>query len=572
MVNDDPLIGHQLANFVVERVLRRGGMAQIYYGRDVKLARPVAIKVIDTRYRSNPTYGERFVRQVRAMATWRDENIVQIFYADDVEGLYYYVMEYVDGMDLSQLILEYGKNGELIPYEDVIHLGRAIANALDYAHAKGIIHRDIKPSNVMAATDGRVLLTDFGLSLWVDEGSQGEVFGTPHYISPEQARRSADAVPQSDLYSLGVVLYEMLTGQVPFDDPSPTTLALQHITEPPPLPRQLNPYLNTETEAVLLKALCKTAQERYPTGVALMDALETALKLAASEDDDLPDLPPVPAGIQSPMASTASRLSRMSVVERIALELGKSSKPTPKPIPAPSRRRQIWLGVGSLLILFLILGLTIPNLGIFRSLWATTPSPTPTLELVLLISSPTVTAVPSFTPTPTPQPTATFLPTLTSTVPTPLPTELPPVPTIEATDMVEPTVPAGVSLRLFYDETGLYLWNPNDQIVQVGTMAFEALNSQDEPLGFTFQGREWAFFYPRLDPLACNVLERAGFTNGLPPFQCNDYNASIVLFGDDPRIFWTGNGIYSFRIYWNGQPIEPLCYVVATTCEFVISP
>ena len=572
MQNDDPLIGHQLANFSVERVLRRGGMAQIYYGRDVKLARPVAIKVIDTRYRTNPAYAERFVREARAIATWRHENIVQIFYADDIEGLYYYVMEYVDGMDLSQLIVEYGKNGELIPYEDVIRLGRAVADALDYAHTKGIIHRDIKPSNVMVAADGRVLLTDFGLSLWVDEGSQGEVFGTPHYISPEQARRSADAVPQSDLYSLGVMLYEMLTGQVPFDDPSPTTLALQHITEPPPLPRQLNPYLNPETEAVLLKALCKTAEERYPTGAALMDALETALKLATSEDDNLLDLPPVPAGIQSPMASTASRLSRMSVVERIALESGKSSKPTPKPISTPSRRRQIWLGIGGLLILLLIVGLTIPNLGILGSLWAATPSPTPTLELVLVNASPTATATSLPSLTPTPQPTTTPLPTLTPAVPTPVPTELSPVPTVEVTTTTEPTVPAGVTLRLFYDETGLYLWNPNDEIVPVGTIAFEALNNQNEPLGFTFQGREWAFFYPRLDPLACNVLERAGFTNGLPPFQCNDYNASIVLFGDDSRIFWTGNGIYSFRIYWNGKPIEPLCYVVATTCEFTITP
>lgn len=572
MPNDDPLIGHQLANFTVERILRRGGMAQIYYGRDVKLARPVAIKVIDNRYRANPTYADRFVREARAIATWRHENIVQIFYADDVEGLYYYVMEYVDGMDLSQLIAEYGKNGELIPYEDVIRLGRAVANALDYAHSKGIIHRDIKPSNVMAAADGRVLLTDFGLSLWVDEGSQGEVFGTPHYISPEQARRSADAVPQSDLYSLGVMLYEMLTGQVPFDDPSPTTLALQHITEPPPLPRQMNPYLNAETEAVLLKALCKTPEERYPTGMALMDALETALKLAASEDDDLPDLPPVPAGIQAPMASTASRLSRMSVVERIALELGKSSKPTPKPISTPSRRRQIWLGIGSLLILMLFVGLAIPNLGVLRSIWAATPSPTPTLELVLVISSPTRTA--TFTPSPTltPPPTATATPlsTLTAIAPTTIATELPAVTPVEITE--EPTVPAGIPLRLFYDETGFYLWNPNEEIVLVGTIAFEALNNQNEPLGFSFQGREWAFFYPRLDPLACNVLERSGFNNGLPPFQCNDYNASIVLFGNDSRIFWTGNGIYSFRVYWNGRPIEPLCYVVATTCEFVVTP
>jgi serine/threonine protein kinase len=229
---DDPLIGRQLANFKIERFIGRGGMAQVYYGQDVNLQRPVAIKVIDARYRGDVAYAKRFIREARTMAKWRHENIVQVYYADVEDGLYYFAMEYIEGPDLSELMFQYIEKGELMLYDGVLHIGRAIASALDYAHQRGVIHRDVKPSNVLVARDQRVVLTDFGLAMDVQEDTLGETFGTPHYIAPEQARRSADAVPQSDLYSLGVILYEMLTGTVPFDDPSPASLALQHLTLP----------------------------------------------------------------------------------------------------------------------------------------------------------------------------------------------------------------------------------------------------------------------------------------------------------------------------------------------------
>src|SRR5689334_17873043 len=138
---DDPLIGRQLANFRVERVLGRGGMAQVYYGWDVRLERPVALKVIDTRFRGEPVYADRFIREARAVSTWRHEHIVQIYYASEEDGLYYYVMEHIPGRDLSAILADYAADQELMPHDEVLRIGRAVASALDYAHERGIVHR-----------------------------------------------------------------------------------------------------------------------------------------------------------------------------------------------------------------------------------------------------------------------------------------------------------------------------------------------------------------------------------------------------------------------------------------------
>ena len=277
MPKDDPLIGRTLANYRIERLLGRGGMASVYYGFDSQLQRPAAIKVIDERHSGEAFYSERFVREARAMAAWRHPNIPQIYQAGLEDGIFYYAMEYIQGMDLEEVLRRSVQLGELLPFKDVLVCGKAIADALDYAHLHGAIHRDVKPANVLISEDDRILLTDFGLVLEVAKGTMGEVFGSPLYIAPEQARSSADAVPQSDLYSLGVILYEMLVGRLPFEDGSPTSLAIKHISLAPPAPRQFNPDLSPEIDAVLLKALRKLPQERYQTGKELMTALEKGI-------------------------------------------------------------------------------------------------------------------------------------------------------------------------------------------------------------------------------------------------------------------------------------------------------
>ncbi len=306
-MNQDSLLGHHLAHYRIDRFLGRGGMASVYLGTDTKLDKVVAIKVIDSRHQDNVSYARRFVQEAKSIAKWRHLRIVEIYDAGEDEGIYYYVMEYINGADLRQVLKSHHEENRLMPHKNVIRIGNAFAEALDYIHSKGIIHRDVKPANIMLAQDNhqnkdslelqivelgeeqgkRIVLTDFGLAMDLAEGDERYVVSSPWYTAPEQSHRSGAAVPQSDIYSLGVILYEMLVGSVPFDDPSPTSVAIQHLTQPPPVPSELNPALNTALDKVLLKALSKQVADRYQTGKALMEAMEHALRGISLQTDDL---------------------------------------------------------------------------------------------------------------------------------------------------------------------------------------------------------------------------------------------------------------------------------------------
>ncbi|KAB2864040.1 MAG: protein kinase [Anaerolineae bacterium] len=600
---NDPLIGRQVANFRIERVLGRGGMAQVYYGRDVKLQRPVAVKVIDASFRGNPVYARRFVQEARTIATWRHENIVQIYYADNEGDFYYFVMEYIDGLDLAGLLARYLRNGELMPLEDVIQIGRAIASALDYAHQKGVVHRDVKPSNVMVATDDRIVLMDFGLALDSHQGTMGEVFGTPHYIAPEQARNSSNAVPQSDLYSLGIILYEMLTGTVPYDDPSPTAVALQHLTLPLPPPRERNPALNVETEAVLIKALSKSPAERYQKGYELMDALEKALSVQSFASPI--ELPPLPAGMElHPQTS----LSQVSVADWLARHTQETQTSTAYPIPglpptrrslqtsevsqqappnmASSTKRWGWLiGVG--LASVLIVGLIITGFVLLsgdgdedeQNVHVTaTAEPSLTVTIGVLVPQGTATSIPTLSASPTEAVSVIGIPTVVTSSPTPTATSTnSPIPTETASltptvdQAVVPAVPTtkypnGRRVVLLFNADSFYILNVSDGSLQATSFGFERILN-DGNFSNRFYGNQLARFYPTIDTNYCarmEILQRTGY---LRPSECRGYNSSITPQAQDSFVFWTVDpSSIQFRVLWNEEEIAR-CDISAEFCE-----
>jgi serine/threonine protein kinase len=541
---DDPFIGRQLGNFRVERLLGRGGMAAVYYGHDVMLDRPVAIKVIDRRYRDNEEYTARFLREARAVARWRHENIIHVYHVGEEDGAHYMVMEYVPGGDAASLLAEHQACETLPPVAEVLRIGGAVANALDFAHSHGVIHRDVKPGNVLLADDGRVVLSDFGLVLDRTEETSGDSFGSPHYIAPEQAARSSQAVPASDLYALGVMLYEMLVGRRPFDDPSPATLALQHLMEPPPPPRQLNPALSNGAEVVLLRALAKEPEARYPSGAALIAALAAALQ--ASDAPAPPLLRVFPA--EQVAAPPALAGSATTVVELPADPLRLTDTrpreqwaPSAPPLSAPARRssRLPWLLAGGG-FLFLLLAVAL-GYAALRGDW----------ELPVVGGS-----VGAATPAPDGE-------------------EPPPAVIVEEGNgegEEEPAAapPPGRRLRLLYSDETFYAANPNTSDIEVSFLSFVALSADGSPTGYAFSGERWAVYYPLLQPGNCDRLHLVGREMTFVPGECADYNAFMTPDPNEEITFWRPReGITHFAVYWDGSEMGR-CEIGAGLCEVPI--
>lgn len=282
----DSILGQQLDEYRLEALLGRGNMARVYRGMDMRLNRWAAIKVIDTPFRSDSEYARRLQREAQAIAQLDHPHIITIYRYGQVRNVFYIAMEYIDGTDLGAIIDSYRDNGRFFATYDAGRIIREICHALDFAHSRGVIHRDVKPSNIMVDKLGRAVLTDFGLALLTAHGTRGEILGTPHYVSPEQAVSSARVVPQSDLYSVGVILYELFTGRLPFDSENLMDVVLMHVEESPPSPRQLRPELSPELEAVILTCLEKDPQHRFATGAALADALDQALRIDTQRAGD----------------------------------------------------------------------------------------------------------------------------------------------------------------------------------------------------------------------------------------------------------------------------------------------
>jgi eukaryotic-like serine/threonine-protein kinase len=271
------LVGRHLGNFEVLEEIGRGGMARVYRAVDTRLGRMVALKVMAAQLSLDPEFVRRFEREARTAAGLRHPAIVTIYDVGEHEGFHFIAMEYINGRTLHAIIEERGALG--LSY--AVPILAPISQALDYAHGQGAVHRDIKPHNVMIDVEGRVFLTDFGIAQTNDERDErltrtGVFMGTPEYISPEQAEaRRVDG--RSDLYSLGIVAYEIVTGRVPFSGATPQ-LIVAHAQQPPPPPSSLIAYLPNELDTVFAKTLAKNPQSRYPSGIAFVGALREIAK------------------------------------------------------------------------------------------------------------------------------------------------------------------------------------------------------------------------------------------------------------------------------------------------------
>ncbi len=250
--------------YQLDKQLGEGGMAIVYQASDLMLERTIAVKILRKDFSKSKAFQERFKEEARAAANLTHPNIVTVHdFGFDNDRLYI-VMEHVPGTDLKQIIKKSGP----LPIDHASRLFIQACAGLGYAHRAGLVHCDIKPHNMLITPDHRLKVTDFGIaralaSVKHDEQSQA-IWGSPAYFSPEQAAGRAPS-PASDVYSLGVVLFEMLTGELPFNDPSPQELALLHRYETPPSPREINPEISPELEEIIIKVLSKEPSSRYRT-------------------------------------------------------------------------------------------------------------------------------------------------------------------------------------------------------------------------------------------------------------------------------------------------------------------
>ncbi len=280
----DHIIGELFdRRYRLERRIGTGGMADVYLAEDETLGRQVAIKILADRYTQDEGFVERFRREATAAAGLNHPSIVSIYDRGEADGAYYIAMEYIEGPTLKEEITSRAP----LPEAEAVGYAQQVLQALEFAHRRGVIHRDIKPHNMMLTPDGLLKVTDFGIARaanQVEMTEVGSIVGTAQYLSPEQARGQTVG-PQSDIYSLGVVLYEMLTGEVPFTGSSAVEIAMKQVNERPVPPSQKNRLVSPAVEAIVMRALAKDPSMRFRSAREMADELERARRgLGVSQD------------------------------------------------------------------------------------------------------------------------------------------------------------------------------------------------------------------------------------------------------------------------------------------------
>lgn len=404
---------------VIER-LGRGGMAEVFRAYHASLDRYVAIKVLHAFLADDPEFKGRFEREAQNVAKLKHPNIVQVydFDYDPPSESYYMVMELVEGPTLKDRLQGLSDQGSLMPIAESLRIIREAAGALAYAHSRNMIHRDVKPANLMLDHDNRVVLTDFGIAKIVT-GAQftasGGMVGTPAYMAPEQGLGEAGD-ERSDLYSLGIILFQLVTNKLPYDAETPLAIILKHLNTPTPLARAFKPDLPEAIDRIIAKAIAKESDDRYQSAADFIRDLERAERgepVEAGADGERPVL------LQSP--------------EQETVRIPRDDTPTQEiPLPAALNRRSSrrWRWAGGAVVLVAALVLIGAASGVFSAIGIGTPTATPTAEATDEVAAavPTDTAEqPSDTPVRAPTerpPSETAQPTVRPTQ-TPAPSDTP---------------------------------------------------------------------------------------------------------------------------------------------------
>ena len=346
-------VGENIGPYRIVEQLGQGGMATVFKAYHASLDRYVAIKALHPAFNQEPNFEARFQREARVVAKLEHPNIVPVYDYAEHEKRPYLIMKFVEGETLKARM----DKGPLAA-DEISKIVDAVGSALSYAHKQGVLHRDIKPSNVLLAGDGQIYLADFGLARMAQAGestlSSDTMLGTPQYISPEQAMGMADLDARTDLYSFGVMLYEMVVGKVPFSADTPFSIIHDHIYSPLPLPRKVNPNVPEPVERVLLKALAKERDDRFENALHLVDVFKTSWSEAGvpMQGSDLSASHVVRAEAET-VAPQAEPTKVASVPTKVVEVEKKTDSVETVQVPEKKRSPWMWVSVGLVVILCL---------------------------------------------------------------------------------------------------------------------------------------------------------------------------------------------------------------------------